>query len=191
MGTLITLRIELDAIRSFLKRVINAADAEYSRIGAMSDAGEFTHCDDEANAYFAPMMWEDIAVRAALGELNSLVEWELGLIANGLQSGKKENFRKNRSTSVSDLKIGQIIERIEIHYGIRIEEMSSYGDVKDLRNKVNAFKHRKGFKHPYKDKYKAFPEKVNTSREETYAAIDSVKRFLRDVWSKTKRRECT
>lgn len=74
MGTLITLDIELGAIRSFLDRVMNAADSEYSKIKAMSNADEFAHYDDEANAYFVPEMWENIAIRATLGELNSLVE---------------------------------------------------------------------------------------------------------------------
>jgi hypothetical protein len=40
MGTLISLDIEVGAIRSFLKAVTVAADAEYSNIKAMSEAGE-------------------------------------------------------------------------------------------------------------------------------------------------------
>jgi hypothetical protein len=189
MGTLITLDSELGAIRSFLDRVMNAADSEYSKIKAMSNAGEFAHYDDEANAYFVPEMWENIAIRATLGELNSLVEWELGVIASGLQEGKKEKPQKCRPTFAFDLKIGHIIERIDNHYGIKIKELSSYGDVKSLRDKVNSFKHRKGFKHPYRDKCETLPDKFTTSREEAYTAVDSVKSFLRDVWSKTKRRE--
>lgn len=183
------LDIELGAIRSFLDSVMNAADSEYSRIKAMSDAGKFAHYDDEANAYFVPKMWENMAIRAALGELNSLVEWELGVIAGSLEPGKREKCQKDRLTFVFDLKIGRIIERIENHYGIKIKEVSSYGDVKSLRDEVNSFKHRKGFKHPYRDKCETVPDKFTINREEAYAAVDSVRSFLRNVWSKTKRKK--
>lgn len=188
MGTLISLEIELGAIRSFLNSVTIAADSEYSRIKAMSDAGEFSHYDDEANAYFIPEMWEKIAIRATLGELNSLVEWELQGLANVLPPGKREKSRKDRLNFVFDLKIAQIMERIENHYGIRIEEMTGYENVKIVRDKVNSFKHRKGFKHPYRDKYEALGETFTSNREEAFRAIDSVRSFLRDIWSRTKQK---
>jgi hypothetical protein len=62
----------------------SAVDAEYSKINLMSEAGEFSHCDDEANAYFVPEVWERIAIRATLGELNAIVEWELENLASSL-----------------------------------------------------------------------------------------------------------
>ena len=189
MGTLISLNIELDAIRSFLKNVTITADSEYSKIKAMSDSGEFSHYDEEANALFIPEMWEKIAIRATLGELNGLVEWELQCLASVLPPGKREKPRKNRLGFVFDLKIDQIIERIENHYGIRIEEMTGYEDVKIMRDKVNSFKHRKGFKHPYRDKYETLGEKFTLTREEAFRAIDSVKSFLRDIWLRTKQKK--
>ena len=71
MGTLISLDIELSAIRSFLRKVIISADSEYSRIKVMSDAHEFSDYDDEANAYFVPEMWEKIAICATLEKRDS------------------------------------------------------------------------------------------------------------------------
>jgi hypothetical protein len=187
MGNFITLDIELGAIRSFLNAVMNAANIEYLVIKDRSYAGEFTHYDDEANAYFVPEMWEKIAVRAGLGELNALVERELMHIAAGLPSGKKEKEQKNRPAFAFDLKIGHIIERIENYYGINIKEMLNYEDVTHLRSKVNSFKHRNGYKHPYRDRCETLPDRFTTNREEAYLAIDSVRSFLRDVWSKTTR----
>src|SRR4030042_2162555 len=67
MGNLIVLDIQLNAIRSFLTTVVAAASLEYSKIQSKSDAGEFDHYDDKENALFYPMMWEEIACKAALG----------------------------------------------------------------------------------------------------------------------------
>lgn len=186
MGSLISFNIELSAIRSFLKAVTTATDAEYSKIKAMSEAGEFSHYDDEANAYFVPEMWEKIAIRAALGELNALVEWELMNIASGLSTSKCSKKQKGRLRFGFDLKMDEIIERIENYYKIEIKNIAGYEDIKIIRDKVNSFKHRKGFKHPYKDACKVIGERFDLTREEAFQSIDSVRIFLKDIWSRTK-----
>ena len=186
MGTLISLDIELGAIRSFLKAVTVAADAEYSKINLMSEAGEFSHYDDEANVYFVPEMWERIAIRATLGELNALVEWELQNLASGLSPAKVSKKQNGRLRFGFDLEMKEIIERIENYFKIEIKDMAGYKEVKTIRDKVNSFKHRKGFKHPYKDASKVLMERFELSREEAFQGIDSVRAFLKDIWSKTK-----
>jgi hypothetical protein len=185
MGTLISLDIELDAIRSFLRAIIVAADAEYSKINVKSEAGEFSHYDDEANAYFVPEMWERIAIRATLGELNALIEWELGALASGLSPAKASKKQKGRLRFGFNLKRKEIIERIENCYKIEIKDMAGYKEVETIRDKVNSFKHRKGFKHPIKEG-KVILERFDLSREEAFQSIDSVRIFLKDIWSRTK-----
>ena len=105
MGNLITLDIELNAIRSFLISVSDAASSEYSKIQIRSNAGEFVHYDDEANALFNPMMWEEIACKATLGELNALFEWELQYIACNIVPFPKINggIKKGSNTKKSKL----------------------------------------------------------------------------------------
>jgi hypothetical protein len=186
MGSLISLNNELRAIRSFLEAVTAAADKEYSKIAAMSEAGEFYHYDDRANAYFVPEMWEKIAIRATLGELNALVEWELNYIASGLSPSKHSKEQKGRLRFGFDLKMNETVERIENYYEIEIKDMAGYEDVKNIRDKVNSFKHRKGFKHPYKDSCKVMGERFELTREEAFQSIDSVRTFLKDIWSRTK-----
>ncbi|MFH1671811.1 MAG: hypothetical protein ABIF87_00050 [Pseudomonadota bacterium] len=186
MGKLIALDIELNAIRSFLSTVSDAAGSEYSKIQDRSNAGEFDHYDDEANAFYSPMMWEEIACRATLGELNALVEWELHNIATipFSKTGKASKARKPKL--VSDLPLGEVIQLIEKYYQIRINEIDSYNAVKTIRNTVNSFKHRKGFKHPWKDRCKVIPGKFEVSRIDTFKSIDLVRNFFKDLWSKTK-----
>ena len=187
MGNLIGLDIELNAIRSFLITVSDTASSEYSKIQIRSNAGEFNHYDDEANAFFIPMMWEEIACRSTLGELNALVEWELQHMAIiPFSEEKASNTKKwKKSKFVCDLKVGEVIQLIEKHYRIKINEIDSYDVVKAIRNTVNSFKHRKGFKHPWKDRCKIIPEKFEVSRSEALRNIDSVRDFLKDLWSKT------
>ena len=187
MGNLIGLDIELNAIRSFLITVSDTSSSEYSKIQIRSNAGEFNHYDDEANAFFIPMMWEEIACRSTLGELNALVEWELQHMAIIPFSEEKASNPKKwkKSKFVCDLNVGKVIQLIEKHYQIKINEIDSYDAVKVIRNKVNSFKHRKGFKDPSKDRCKIIPEKFEVSKIEAFKSIDLVRNFLKDLWLKT------
>ena len=186
MENLITLDIELNAIRSFLITVLDAANSEYSKIQFRSNAGEFSHYDDEENALLIPMMWEEIACRATLGELNALVEWELHNMTIIPFSEKKEKASNTKKSElVYDLNVGEVIQLIEKHYQIKINEIDSYDVVKAIRNTVNSFKHRKGLKHPWKDRCKIIPEKFEVSRSEALRSIDLTRDFLKDLWSKT------
>jgi hypothetical protein len=186
MGNLITLDIELNAIRSFLSTVVDAASVEYSKIQSRSDAGEFNHHDDKDNALFNPMMWEEIACKATLGELNALFEWELHNVATVPFSKTRNGSGTTKPKIVSDLPVGQVITLIEEYYQIRINDVNSYDDVMDIRNKVNSFKPRKGFKHPLKDKCRVIPEKLELSTTDTFKSIDVTRKFIRDLWRRTK-----
>jgi len=185
MGTLIPLDIELSSIRSFLKTVLDAADLEYSRIKEKSEAGEFEHCEDEGNALYKPMMWEEIAFRATLGELNALVECELHNLANKAFFENIKSLKAKQVKTVSELNINEVIKLIEKYYQIKVNETESYLAVMGIRKKVNSFKHRKGFKNPWKDGGAVIGEKFRVDRKETFQSIDRVRNFLRDLWSKT------
>lgn len=126
------------------------------------------------------MMWEEIACRSVLGELNALVEWELQILASKSNKSPKVKL----GTAVFELNFAKIIKTIEISYQIKIREIDSYIAIKRLREKVNSFKHRKGFKNPSKERAVDL-ERLTVDRNEAFQSIDSVKTFLRDLWSKT------
>jgi len=164
--------------------VLDAADYEYRKIGEKSESEEYVNYEDEGNALYMPMMWEEIALKATLSELNALVEWELQNLAN---ISFLENVSKPRKAkTVNELKINQVIDLIENYYQIKVNETESYLDVMGIRKKVNSFKHRKGFKDPWRNKGTVIPEQFKTERKETFQKIDSVRNFLKDLWSKTK-----
>ena len=76
MGPLLLCHIKLEAIHNFLKRVAASVDAEYLEIISRAEAGEFSHYDEEGNAFFMPINSEEIAIRATFAELNALIEFE-------------------------------------------------------------------------------------------------------------------
>ena len=182
MRSLISLDIELNASKSFLKTVINAADTEYSRIKLRSDAGEYSHYDDEANALFIPMQWEEIAIKAVLGELNALIEWELCGLANKPFFEKGHTSKKGTFKMVLDLRFNEVIKLIEDYYKIKFSDLDEYKQINLIRNKVNSFKHRKGFKDPRRDDCNnGIVNKNEISRKEAFHRIDSVRSFLKKM----------
>ena len=63
---------------------------------------------------------EEIACRAALGELNALVEWELHNIAITPFSKMGKDLKAKQAKKVSDLQFSKVIELIETYYQIKI-----------------------------------------------------------------------
>jgi hypothetical protein len=185
MSKKIILDIELNALKSFLETIKDASGKEYLNISKRSEAGEFFGFEDEDNALFFPIAWEEIASRAIFSELNALVEWELQILSsepffeeNPIAFGKK-------SVILSGQKVSTAINLIEKHYKIDIRQIDHYNSIQTIRNKTNSFKHRKGFKHPIKDNCKSIPEKNEVNYEEALQSINSVRVFLFDLWAKT------
>lgn len=188
MSSLVLINIELDIIRSFLNNVMITVDSEYANISAMVKAGEFPHYDDEANAYFKPQMWEQIAIRATLGELNALIEWELYGLASRpfFESEKLRKKGKYKIVSESN-NIKEIITLIENCYQIKFSDISCYEHIEHIRKVINAFKHRKGFKDFRKDNCNSIGDKYKVSREDAFQSIEYAQRFLNELWAKTKK----
>lgn len=186
MISLVGINIELMAIKSFLLTVIDAANVEYSKIKNQTDTGKFLGFDDENNAYFIPMQWEEIAIKAALGELNALVEWELGVLANIPFSEKKPITENENYKIVTDIGFKEIIKLIENYYKIKFNEFTDYKQIYLIRDKVNAFKHRKGFKDFRRDDC-SNSVKHEIDRNEALLCIDSVGNFFRELLKRIKK----
>jgi hypothetical protein len=189
MSTLISLDIELNSISSFLKMVLDAVDIEYKRIKAISESFGYEHYDNESNALYTPMTWENMAIKFVLGELNAIVEWELNNLVNKEYFKNEKALKSNRTKTVYDLKINEVIKTIENIYQIKINKVASYPEIMDIRKKVNSFKHRKGYKDPWKNGSISIPDKFKFDREEAYQRINDVRNFLKDLWKKTKNKK--
>lgn len=194
MGNYISLDIEIQAIKGFLTKTLEAVDVESKTICKQEEAGQFTGIDDFSNALFAPLEREAIAIRAVFYELNALVEWELQNVAS-LAYQDSTKFKPPKSfTDISsldevsrvklvyDLQFGKVCELIEDCYKISLSQLSGFEQFQFVRQSVNAFKHRKGFKDFRRDKGAELLEQFRLNRENAYQAIESSRAFLRALW---------
>jgi hypothetical protein len=194
MGNYLILDIEIQAIKEFLSKMLEANDVEIHNICKKEEAGEFTGVDDFSNALFFPLEREAIAIRAVFYELNALVEWELGNLASTPYSYSTK-FKPPKSFAdissleevsririVSDLPFNKICELIEDYYKISLSKLSGFGQVQFVRQSINAFKHRKGFKDFRRDKGAELLEQFKLNRGDAYQAIESSRAFLRALW---------
>ena len=184
MSRHVVLDIHLAAIRGFLDRVLAVVDGEVNQAWSREEAGEFEDEDDFDNALFGPFMTEEIALRAVLHELNSLVESELQSLASEPfhRRNPSPNWLKDRQ--VHDLHYPELKKLIESHYAVRLDDLPGSGEIEEIRRKINAFKHRAGFKDPRKDKdWKTLGDKVKLDREEAHLYLQSVSDFLRALWA--------
>ncbi len=199
MGNYMTLYSELEVIKDFLNKTLEAVDSETAIICKREESGEFHGLDDFSNALYAPMEREAIAIRAVFYEINSLIEWELYNLADEPYQLSAQNNFSTRSIRdapiditgikfVYDMPIGKVHGLIERYYKINFSDMPRFTEVQHIRHTVNAFKHRKGFKDFRRDKVSKIPEKFQPSRENAYQAIDDASIFLKALWKESKLR---
>ncbi len=196
--SLLVVNIELDSIRDFLRRVSASVDAEYSDIMRRADAEEFATDDEEMNALFSPMVSEEIAIRATLGELNALIESELQNLAVRPLAEKQLRDKPKRPKLAYDLQIIDLYRLIEEYYGISIDSLLFSKEADEIRRIVNAYKHRRGFKDPRKDfewskyldkKILNLPlviEKFHLDRQQAFRFVDAAQEFIRALREATK-----
>lgn len=195
MGNCIALDIEIQAIRDFLSKTLEAVDIESVIICEQEAAGKFSGPDDFSNALFFPLERKAIAIRAVFYELNAIVEWELQSVAlEAYHNSTKYNKSPKSFTDVSsldevsrikfvyDLPFGEIRKLIEEHYKINLSDLPDFSQLQLIRQSVNAFKHRKGFKEFRRDKGSKLLEEFRPSRENAYQAIDATRVFLKALW---------
>lgn len=140
------LAIELSSLQDFLKHCCRWDDVERNEDGDL----------DEAD--FDKLLYrQQVASRAAYYELNALVESEIYEAASKPWQASNHKGPKNLPECVScgksiksmkmieDLSIKDAISLIESEYQIKISDLPGYTEVFQVREVVNAFKHRRGF----------------------------------------------
>jgi hypothetical protein len=186
------LNLELAVIKDFLDYSLKAIDNQYSEIFKKDDEGIYTGIDDFPNAMYSPMEQETIVIRAVMYELNAVAEWNIQNIAWSVTP------KNNSETIISektmepilpqDLVYGDARKIIEKHFNFQFSELPNYTEFQLLRDNVNSFKHRKGYK-----KFKSYLnisldkllERIKPSRDEAYTAIKHVGNFLYALREKT------
>jgi hypothetical protein len=181
---------ELKTIERFLDKNIRLVDEELSDIFKREEAGEFCHYPEEfENELYIPLQCEQIAIKAVFNEVNALIEWSLCSFA----SLPKENYFKNKKIKlVYDMKFSQVCSSIEQKYNIKLDILPGFKKLKAMRKKINAFKHRKGFKdfrkneEFKKEKTVNIFERYELNRKDAYQVIEDAKVFIKAFWSEIK-----
>ena len=179
---------ELKIINNFLDRNIKLADEELSDIFKREEAGEFCHYLEEfENELYIPLQCEQIAIKAVFNEVNALIEWVL----YGFATLPKEKQSKNMKIKlVYDMPISEVCSSIEQKYNIKLDILPGFKRLKAMRKKINAFKHRKGFKDFRKNeefkkgKTVNILERYELNRKEAYQTIEDAKIFIKAFWDK-------
>lgn len=179
---------ELKIIKNFLDRNIKLVDEELSDIFKREEAGEFCHYLEEfENECYIPLQCEQIAIKAVFNEANALIEW----ILYGFATLPKEKQSKNMKIKlVFDMPISEVCSSIEQKYSIKLDILPGFKRLKAMRRKINAFKHRKGFKDFRKNeefkkgKTVNILERYELNREEAYQTIEDAKVFIKAFWDK-------
>jgi len=159
---------ELKTIERFLDKNIRLVDEELSDVFKREEAGEFCHYLEEfENECYIPLQCERIAIKAVFNEVNALIEWILYSFA----TLPKEKESKNMKIKlVYDLKIFEVCRSIEQKYDIKLDILPGFKRLKAMRKKINAFKHRKGFKD------------FRKNEEFTYQTIEDARIFIKAFW---------
>jgi hypothetical protein len=178
---------ELKTIERFLDRNIRLVDEELSDIFKREEAGEFCHYLEEfENECYVTLECERIAVRAVFNEVNALIEWVL----YGFAELSKKYFKSKKIKFVYDMPISEVCSSIEQKYNIKLDILPGFKRLKIMREKINAFKHRKGFKDFRKnEKFKKgetvnILERYELNRKEAYQTIENAKIFIKAFWDK-------
>jgi len=201
-GNYVILRIRLDAIRGFLECTDREAGAEIEALFQKRDAGEFASYEEFDSALSDPIMRQEIAARAVYYEITALVESELQASAEQpwLESDRHrgpkvldwENLTLESIRSlktIRDIRLNDLIRLIEDRYEVSVRELEGADIVFQIRDEVNAFKHRDGridFRKSDPTKYFTY-EQYRADIEKAYQAIDQTCTFVRALWKATDR----
>jgi hypothetical protein len=163
--------IFLDRALSVYDAYVRILDKEYTE-EEWDEYGEaeYDHATDVLLDY------QEIVTRAALHELNALVEHELRWMAESIQrkhsdEADEENERLNR---------GRARQLIEKEHGINLQDVLGFRDVDEIRKIVNAYKHKDGYGDGYDESWLIVEvqKRYELDSDEVPKYIDSVAKFL-------------
>jgi len=176
MNRLSIVRWKLDFIKIFVNRSLSVSD-KYTQAAEKDYSEEEWDEDGDAeyeNATDVLLFYQEIVCRAALGDLNSIVEYELKLAAQNIRkrnvADKKAKIR-NREIAIKTIRDD----------GLELENLPGYSDINEIRQITNSFKHDDGYSGRYRDfagPYIGLEEKHQLQPDTILSFVDSVDEFM-------------
>jgi len=121
--------------------------------------------------------YQEVVVRAALNEINSIIEYELKLLASFALS--EQSGKPLAKCWINDRK--KACKEINKIYGVEIENFFGYSQVERVRKIINAYKHDDGYSN---EDYEPFfvsyfkQKKYELNPNEISEYVDAAKKFL-------------
>ena len=187
-------------LEDFLDHIEKDVAAEWEEIERRKTAGEFVNYADYEDATNYPLVRLELGAKTVLYELNALVEYRLHSLAEpiwressrfaGLKSIAEAATAGPESLArlkmASDISIRKTIRLIEEHYGVRLSEIEGWEAFDDVRETVNNFKHRLGYRHISKIDWcgKDWSQNLrcDATIEKAREALAQIRGFLKGLW---------
>jgi hypothetical protein len=193
---------DIRMIRDFADHVSADVAAEFDSIEARRLNGEIaTYLDLEFAENF-PVARLEIGARAIAYEVTALAEQQLRAAAEKpwMQADNRKGPKRPQELplasfgqlkTVADLRYGDVLELVEKHYGIAVVDLPGWTTLAKLRDRVNSFKHRGGWKRPREVDWVHTKLSVEDLRNEigfdqALSAIDALSAFVRAFHHATK-----
>jgi len=182
----------------FINRAL-AVDDKYIRIATENaQVGDFTEYEvengnqdgdfDDYDPQFAEyeravdivLSYQEIIARAALNEINLIVEYELKVIASFIET-------KRSGKSWQEMWIDKrekACKVIETAYNIKLDNLAGANEVDEVRKVINAYKHDDGYSKEYESLFGDYFRKRKQYKfdfDKINQYIDSAKIFLRSI----------
>jgi hypothetical protein len=166
---IVDMRLKLQTIEMFLTRAISVEDECTQVFHRGYTNGDWHEELEWERAGDLLLGYQDIVIRATLGELNALVELELKHLAWTILEKKGERRKRKE-------KLGRGTARriIEEHYDIKLDDLPRFAEVDRIRKVVNAYKHDNGFS----SEYTFVPERYELEWEKALCSVEAVREFL-------------
>ncbi|TAD73948.1 MAG: hypothetical protein EA001_16175 [Oscillatoriales cyanobacterium] len=170
----------LSAISMFIDRAFTVDDANLSTVNR-------TYTPEEWNCFGAAehdraagvlIDYEGIVIRAALSELNALVEYELKWVAKSIYQQRYGSHRTSKS-KLSRKKINEIHQIIEQEFQIQLKDLPGFAEITNMRRVINAYKHDDGYSGQYEPFLTvAIEKKYELDLQMVKQYIEAVRSFL-------------
>jgi hypothetical protein len=196
---LVIVQGQLSLLANFLDRVSTDAGRELKAIEERNVDGTFDSLESYQAALDYPLARLHIAARAVAYELVALVESELHQVAHQpwLEAPKHKGPKNllelaeagtdTKLRMVSDLGFGEIAKLIESRLSVSLSSLAGWSEIEELREIVNAFKHRRGHKRlreiDWNSPLGALLQRYQFTYEEARKAIGDVGTFFRQLRS--------
>jgi hypothetical protein len=200
--SLMETQVWISMIRDFAKRVEADVAAEFDDIEARRVNGQIASVLDLEWAENFPLARLEIAARAVAYEVTAVVEQQLHAAAE--KPWVKADQYKGPKTALelppdslgklktaTDLRYREVLELVEQYYGISLANLPGWSVLAKLRDYINSFKHRGGWKHPREIDWLHTKLNVKDFRNEitlgqALAAIDALSSFVRALHNATR-----